>query len=161
VVQAQNQLDKLVAGLRPEAQAVNKARLIEAQLQVEEAQANLAKALFVAPWDGTVVEVQGAPGVSTAEASITLVPDKPLRFATRNFNERNLADVKEGDEATIYLKTYPGQPFPAVIQRIELGSSERDGDTALFTVYLDFNRGDFEVRPGMTGRVEIKVGPGS
>lgn len=158
VVQAQNHLDKLLVGLRPEAQAVNQARMLEAQLQVEEAQANLAKALFVAPWDGTVVEVTGAPGVSTANASIIMVPDEPLRFATSNFNERNLADIKVGDEATIYLKTYPGQPFPAVIQRIELESSEKDGDTALFTVYLDFNNGEFEVRPGMTGRVEISVG---
>jgi HlyD family secretion protein len=161
VIQAQNQLDKLVGGLRSEALAVNKARLVEAQLQVEEAQANLAKAVFVAPWDGTVVAVEGAPGVSTANASITIVPDQPLRFATSNFNERNLADIKVGDEATVYLKTYPGQPFPAVIQRIELESTQKDGDTALFTVYFDFNAGEFETRSGMTGRVEIKIGPSS
>ena len=105
------------------------------------------------PWDGTVVEVNGAPGVSTANASITIVPDQPLRFATSNFNERNLADVKVGDEATLYLKTHPGQPFPAVIQRIELESTQKDGDTALFTVYFDFNGCNFEIRPGMTCRV--------
>ena len=103
--------------------------------------------------------VNGSPGVSTANASITIAQVEPLRFATSNFSERNLADINVGDEATIFLKTYAGVPFPAVINRIELESTEKDGDTALFTVYLDFNAGDFKVRPGMTGRVEIAIEP--
>ena len=159
VVQAQNRLDKLLAGLRPEAKAVNEAKLREAQLQVDEARDNLLKAYLYAPWDGVVTDVNGSPGVSTSNASITVAQVEPLRFATDNFSERNLADIKVGDEATIFLKTYPGVPFPAVINRIELESTEKDGDTALFTVYLDFNSADFEVRPGMTGRVEISVEP--
>jgi HlyD family secretion protein len=161
VVQAQNTLEKLLSGLRPEALAVNEARLHESRLQVEEARQNLAKVQLLAPWDGMVTEVNGAPGISTANASITLVQTKPLRFATSNFSERNLKDIEVGDEATIYLKTYPTTPLPAVIQRIELQSTAKDGDTALFTLYLDFNSGNYEVRPGMTGRVEITIEPSS
>lgn len=161
VVQAKNRLDKLQAGLRPEAQAVNEAKLRESQLQVAEAQANLAKAQLLAPWDGVVTEVNAAPGVSTNNASVTIAQVEPLRFATSNFSERNLADIQPGDQATIFLKTYPNVPIPAVIYRIELESTQKDGDTALFTVYLDFNSGDFEVRPGMTGRVEIGIEPES
>ncbi len=159
VVQAQNQLDKLLADPRPEAQAVNEAKLREAQLQVDEARLNLSKAQLFAPWDGVVTAINAAPGISTNNASITIAQTKVLRFATSNFSERNLADIQVGDEATIFLKTYPGVPFPAVIYRIELESTAKDGDTALFTVYLDFNSGDFEVRPGMTGRVEITIEP--
>jgi HlyD family secretion protein len=159
VVQAQNRLDKLLDGVRPEVKAVNEAKLREAELQIQEAQQNLARANLYAPWDGVVTAINGAPGVSTANASITLAQVEPLRFATSNFSERNLADIKVGDKATIFLKTYPGVPFPAVIYRIELESTQKDGDTALFTVYLDFNRGDFVVRPGMTGRVEINIEP--
>ncbi|MCK6627291.1 MAG: biotin/lipoyl-binding protein [Anaerolineae bacterium] len=161
VVQAKNRLDKLQAGLRPEAQVVNEAKLRESQLQVAEAQANLAKAQLVAPWDGVVTEVNAAPGVSTNNASVTIAQVEPLRFATSNFSERNLADIQPGDQATIFLKTYPNVPIPAIIYRIELESTQKDGDTALFTVYLDFNSGDFEVRPGMTGRVEIGIEPES
>jgi HlyD family secretion protein len=161
IVQAENALEKLLSGLRPELQAVNQAKLREAELQVEEAQLNLARATLLAPWDGVVTEVNGAPGISTADAAITLAQTAPLRFATSNFSERNLKDIKVGDEATIYLKTFPTVPFPAVIQRIELASTEKDGDTALFTIYLDFNSGDYEVRPGMTGRVEITIEPPS
>jgi HlyD family secretion protein len=161
VVQAQNQLDKLLSGLRPEALAVNRARLREAQLQVNEARTNLEKVLIVAPWAGLITEIKGAPGVSTSNASITLAKVDPLRFVTDNFSERNLSDINLGDEAVIYLKTYPNVPFSAVVQRIELESTEKDGDTALFRVYLDFNSSDFEVRPGMTGRLEISVGPSS
>lgn len=161
VVQAKNRLDKLQAGLRPEAQAVNEAKLREAQLQVDEAQANLLKAQLFAPWDGVVTAVNASPGVSIGNASITIAQVEPLRFATRNFSERNLADIHPGDKATIFLKTYPNVPIPAVINRIELESTQKDGDTALFTIYLDFNSGEFEVRPGMTGRVEIKIDPES
>ncbi|MBE7551134.1 MAG: biotin/lipoyl-binding protein [Anaerolineales bacterium] len=161
VVQAKNRLDKLQAGLRPEAKAVNEAKLREAQLQVDEAQANLLKAQLFAPWDGVVTAVNASPGVSIGNASLTLVQVEPLRFATSNFSERNLADIQPGNKATIFLKTYPNVPIPAVINRIELESTQKDGDTALFTVYLDFNSGEFEVRPGMTGRVEIKIAPES
>ncbi len=161
VIQAQNRLDKLKAGLRPEAQAVNEAKLQEAQLQVDEARANLAKAVLLAPWNGMITAINAAPGVSTNNASVTIAQVTPLRFATSNFSERNLADIQPGDEATIYLKTYPTTPIPAVIYRIELESSQKDGDTALFTVYFDFNSGDLAVRPGMTGRVEISLEPKS
>lgn len=161
IVQAQNQLDKLLSGLRPEALAVNDAKLKEAQIQVDEARTNLNKALLIAPWDGMVTEVNGSPGMPTSNASITLTQTKPLRFVTSNFSERNLSDIEIGDEATIFLKTYPNVPFPAIIQRIELESSDKDGDTALFKVYFDFNGGDFEVRPGMTGRLEIQIEPSS
>jgi HlyD family secretion protein len=161
VVQAKNQLNKLQTGLRPEAQAVNEARLREAQLQIDEARANVAKARLFAPWDGLVTAVNATPGVSTANASITIAQVEPLRFATSNFSERNLADIQIGDKADIFLKAYPNIPFPAVIYRIELESNKKDGDTALFTVYLDFNSGEYEVRPGMTGRVEISIKPDS
>ncbi len=161
VVQAKNRLDKLQTGPRPEAKAVNQAKLQEAQLQVDEAQANLIKAQLFAPWDGVVTVVNAAPGVSLGNASITIAQVEPLRFATSNFSERNLADIKPGDEATIFLKAYPNVPIPALIYRIELESTKKDGDTALYTVYLDFNSGDFEVRPGMTGRVEIAIAPKS
>ena len=161
IIQAQNQLDKLLSGVRPEAQAVNRAKLHEAQLKIDEARANLAKALLVAPWDGIVTEVNGAPGVSTSNASLTLAKIEPLRFVTSNFSERNLNDIEVGDEAVIFLKTYPNVPFPAVIHRIELEAAGKDGDTALFNIYLDFNSGNFEVRPGMTGRLEIQIEPSS
>ncbi len=157
VVQAENRLNKLLEGPRPEARTVNQARLAEARLEVEEARRNLGQALLVAPWDGIVTEINAAPGVLASGASITLARTHPLRFATNNFSERNLADINVGDKATVYLKTYSNVPFPAVVQRIELESTQRDGDTALFTVYLDFNSADFEIRPGMTGRVEINV----
>jgi multidrug resistance efflux pump len=161
VIQAQNRLDKLKAGPRPEAQAVNEAKLREAQLQVDEARANLVKALLLAPWDGMITAVNAAPGVSTNNASVVIAQVEPLRFATSNFSERNLADIQPGDEATIFLKTYPNVPIPALVYRLELESTQKDGDTALFTVYLDFNSGDLEVRPGMTGRVEISIEPKS
>ncbi len=161
VVQAKNRLDKLQTGLRPEAQAVNEAKLRESQLQVAEAQQNLVNAQLIAPWDGVVTAVNAASGVSIGNASITIAQVEPLRFATSNFSERNLADVQPGDQATIFLKSYPNVPIPAVIYRIELESTQKDGDTALFTVYFDFNSGEFEVRPGMTGRVEIGIEPES
>lgn len=161
IVQAQNRLDQLLSGVRPETQAVNNARLKESILAVEEARDNLAKAQLFAPWNGLVTEVNASPGVSTQNASFTLAQVEPLRFATSNFSERNLSDIEEGSEGTIYLKSYPNVPMPAVVQRIELESTQKDGDTALFTVIFDFNSGEFEVRPGMTGRVEIAIDPES
>ncbi len=157
VVQAQNRLDKLQTGLRPEAIAANEARLKESQLQVAEARANLTKAQLFAPWDGEVTALNASPGMSSGSASVTLAQTEPLRFATTNFSERNLGDIQPGDKADIYLKAYPNTPLPAVVYRVELESTAKDGDIALFTVYFDFNSGDFEVQPGMTGRAEITI----
>ncbi|MDM8531898.1 efflux RND transporter periplasmic adaptor subunit [Anaerolineales bacterium HSG25] len=156
VMEAQNRLQKLQAGLRDEEQALNQARIYQSELSLQEAQDNLIKAKLYAPWRGTVTEVNAAPGVHINNAYVVLAQTDPLRFATTNFSERNLADISLGDEATIYLKSYPGVPFPGLVQRIELESQAKDGDIALFTVFFDFNSGDLEIRPGMTGRVEIK-----
>ncbi len=159
VIQAQNRLDQLQAGPRSETEAFNAARIQELELQIAEAKANLAKAFLVAPWDGEITAVNAASGVSSGNASVTIAQTEPLRFATSNFSERNLGDIKIGDKATLFLKTYPGIPFPAVVQRIELESTAKDGDTALFTIYFDFNSADFVTRPGMTGRIEISIEP--
>ncbi|MDM8528696.1 biotin/lipoyl-binding protein [Anaerolineales bacterium HSG24] len=158
VVEAQNRLQKLQAGLRDEEQALNQARIYQSELSLQEAQDNLIKAKLYAPWAGTVTDVNAALGVHINNAYVVLAQTNPLRFATTNFSERNLADISLGDEATIFLKSYPGVPFPGLIQRIELQSQAKDGDIALFTVYFDFNSGDLGIRPGMTGRVEIKPG---
>lgn len=157
VTEAKTRLDKLLAGVSPETEAFNLARIQQSELELAEAQSNLEKAKLYAPWDGIITEVNAAPGVHISGATVTVSMLQPLQFATTNFSERNLADVQVGDKATLYLKTYPGVPFPAVIQRVALQSSSKDGDTALFTVHFDFNNGDLAVRPGMTGRVEIDL----
>ena len=159
VTEAENRLQKLLAGIRPEAEVLNNARIAQTKLDLAEAQANVMKAKMYAPWDGEVVEVNAAVGVHISTASVTLAQLTPLRFATTNFSERNLAEVKVGDKATLFLKSHPAVPFPAIVQRIELDSTQKDGDTALFTVYFDFNPGDLLIHPGMTGRVEITLEP--
>jgi multidrug resistance efflux pump len=86
--------------------AINEAKLREAQLDINEARANLVKAQLFAPWDGIVTAVNASPGVATSNTLITIARVEPLRFATKNFSERNLADIQIGNQATIFLKTF-------------------------------------------------------
>lgn len=165
VVNAQQTLDQATSG--PEASEIAAARLQveQAQLSLEEARFNLAQAQsdleeaqLRAPWAGTVLSVETAPGtiVSSGTSIVTLVDTQHLQFHTSNLSERDLAPVAPGQAAEITFKTYPGRPLSGTVARIEPQAAGTVGDAATFTVVIDLPQTDLMLLAGMTGRVEIR-----
>jgi HlyD family secretion protein len=81
-----------------------------------------------------------------------------LRFHTTNLSERDLGYVRPGQPVAVTLKAYPGQPLEGTVAYIDPQASGAVGDAATFTVVVELEETDLALRPGMTGRAELRAG---
>jgi len=129
----------------------------QARLALERAQRGLDKVALVAPASGTVLAVQAAPGALVGGGSpvVTLLDMSQPEFHTLNLSERDLAQIFPGQAAVVTLKAYPNEPIQATVVRIGWQAGAAVGDAVTFPVILSLSETDLELRPGMTGRVEL------
>ena len=164
IAAARQALDQALRG--PKEAEIAAARLQEeqAQLALEQAQISLAnaeKALadarLTAPWAGTILSVDSAPGslIGAGTPVVTLLDTENVRLHTSNLSERDLAQIAPGRPAVITLKSYPGTPLEGRVLRVAPVAEGTIGDAATFTVIIEIGETTLELLPGMTGRVEI------
>lgn len=165
VISAQQALEQATTG--PKEKDIAAARLNveqaelalqQGQIALEQAQEALADAQLVAPWSGTILTMEASAGsfIGAGAPIVTLLDTANLQFHTSNLSERDLAQVNPGNPVEITLKSYPSQPIQGVVARIAPQASGVVGDAAVFTVMIDLTEtADLDLRPGMTGRVEI------
>lgn len=163
VVSARAALYKLLEGTSDTQLAALRARVEQAAMALEAAEADLEQAILRAPFKGTVTTVHIVEGVSVAPGTpvVTLTQTEPLRFVTTNLSERNVSDVAVGAPATVVLTTYPDEVLEATVQRIASQATEDLGGAVVFAVYLDVEEQRLPLLAGMTGRAEIRVPPES
>ena len=135
------------------------------QAQLALAQDDLEKAIeaqddifLVAPWTGTVLSVESAPGALLGSGSpvLAMLDTTQLEFHTTNSSERDLAQVFPGQTAVVTLKAYPNDPIEAAVVRVGWQAGEVVGDAVTFPVILSLGQTGLDIRPGMTGRAEIR-----
>ena len=129
-----------------------------AEFNLEQARNALEDAVLAAPWAGTILSVETAPGAIVGGGSpiLTLLDAENLQFHTTNLSERDLADIEPGQAVQITLKTYSGQEISGTVLRIVPQASGGIGDAATFVVVIDLDPADLVLLPGMTGRAEIQ-----
>lgn len=151
------QIEQLERGVDPSLNLnVERARL-QVQILERKMEKLTADSKLYAPWDGVVLGVESAIGVQVSAATpiVTLLDTGNLEFHTTNLSERDLAQVAPGGKAQVTMKTYPDQRLEGIIYRIAPQSGGTVGDAASFTVVIQLDQAGLELRPGMTGRVEI------
>jgi multidrug efflux pump subunit AcrA (membrane-fusion protein) len=165
LVSARQALEQATSG--PTASEIDAARLQveqaeitleQGRLSLQQAQKALAQAQLVAPIGGNVLSVEVAVGAAVGAGTpvVTLLDAEQLEFHTTNLSERDLAQVSPGQAAEVTLKAYPNAPLAAEVVRIGVQAGEPVGDAATFPVVLVLGDTDLDLRPGMTGRVEIR-----
>ena len=129
-----------------------------AQLDLQTLEEQKEDAYVLAPWAGVVLSVEQSLGgqVGVGSPIVTLFDPTQLEFRTNNLSERDLAQIEVGQTGTIILKAYPDDPLTARIARIAPQAAGMVGDAAAFPVILTLDPTEFELLPGMTGRVEIE-----
>ncbi|MEM7032181.1 MAG: HlyD family efflux transporter periplasmic adaptor subunit [Chloroflexota bacterium] len=159
VDQAQAALDKLLAGASAKDIATAEIAVAEAQLSLESAQRGLDKVELISPGSGTVISLDASPGalVSSGTPLVTLLDLTQLEFHTTNLSERDLAPITPGQTAVVTLKAYSNDPIAATVARIGVQAGTAVGDAATFPVILTLDETGLDIRPGMTGRVEIQT----
>ncbi|MCA9939901.1 MAG: efflux RND transporter periplasmic adaptor subunit [Anaerolineales bacterium] len=165
VVTAQQSLDQARRGPTEADIAAAELKVEQAELAREQsefslaqAQKALAQARLLAPWGGTILSVEVAAGalVGTGSPIVTLLDTNHLQFQTTNVSERDLAQIVAGLPVEIVLKAFPDQPVAGRVARVAPQASGAVGDAAVFAVMIDLPPTDLALRPGMTGRAEIR-----
>lgn len=154
---AQARLDFLNAQPFPEQVAIAEAELEQAQADLASAQARLAQASIVAPFGGTVTQVQVDANeiVGAGQAIVQMGDLTGLRVETTDLNEVDVARVSVGDPAVIRLDALPDVSIDGEVTRIAPKASAGSGVN--YTVVIELSDIPEAVRWGMTAFVEIEV----
>ncbi len=128
-----------------------------AQASLEIAQATLAQSTLAAPFDGTVIAVHAQAGELAQLGSpvLTIATLDQLQIETTDLSERDIAKIKIGQSATVFVDAL-GQEFAARVIAIAPRADTRGGDV-IYKVTLTFDEQPIGLLWGMTAEVTISA----
>jgi HlyD family secretion protein len=152
---AKAQVDLLQAGATPQQRAVAQAAVARAEAGVEAARVSVDQATLRAPFEGTVADVQAAPGqiVMPGQVVLVIADMSQLRVETTDLSERDVARVHVGQEAQVFVDALGANVSGRVILVSPLASTV--GGDVVYTVVVDLDDGPAGLRLGMSVEVEI------
>ena len=152
---AKAQVDMLQEGATREQLAAAQAAVAQAEAALDSARASLNQATLVAPFAGTVADVQVALGqiVMPGQVVLTLAEMHHLRAETTDLSERDVARVQVGQEATVSVEAL-GVDVGGRVALISPLASTLGGDV-VYTVVVDLDEQPQGMRLGMSVEVEI------
>ncbi len=156
LAQAQSALYDVQHPVLPEALALAQLDVERAQLALETAQADLARATLPASFDGIVAIVPldvgewAAPGATVVE----LLDVSRWRIETKNVGELQIARVRVGQEVRVRVNAFRDDPLTGRVSTISPVAVVQQGDTT-YTLVIELEATGLNLRPGMTAQVEI------
>jgi HlyD family secretion protein len=138
-----------------------KASLAQSKAALERASVNLRYATIKAPISGVVISRNVDVG-QTVAASLqaptlfTIANDLRKMQVQASVDEADIGNVKEGQEVTFRVDSYPEETFVGVVSQIRLAPVVTQ-NVVTYSVIIDVNNPDFKLMPGMTATVSIEV----
>ena len=131
------------------------ARVQQAQAELEIAQINFAEATLMAPFDGTIASIKVGSGefVQSDQAVVTLATLNNLQLETTDLSERDIAKVKIGAPADIFIEAL-NKNYNGKVIGISPIADTVSGDV-IFKVTIAFNQQPQNLLWGMTAEVTI------
>lgn len=145
---------------------------VSAQAQISSDQTQLAKAVIRSPVDGVVLRRSVDPG-QTVQAtfntpSLFIIAEDLTQLQLEvSIDEADIGRVRDGLAATFTVDAYPGETFPASIDRVSLGArnitggssaaSTISGGVVSYLATLSLRNDDGRLRPGMTATAAIQA----
>lgn len=136
-----------------------------AKANIEKAQKNLSYTVINAPFDGVVTSAQAEVGelvvvgtLNNAGSVIMQVADLNSMIVKAKVDETNIAPVRIGQRAKVYINAFPNRTFGGVVETIQpLRVVDKDG-TAYFQTEIKLEvPDDVAIYSGMTANVDIEV----
>jgi len=157
VAQAESQLEKLSAGPTSEDLAIAEAQVEQARLSLQQAERRLQEATLVAPFSGTVTEINYRIGeyVSANQPVVTLTDLSSLEIEVP-VAEVDVTRVQPGQMAQIMLDAIPDVVVHGQVSYIDPVADIAQG-VVNYPVKIEIEHPDASVRPGMTATVRIVV----
>jgi HlyD family secretion protein len=128
-----------------------------AQVKVDIAQATLDLARLVAPFSGTITQVDSQVGdlVNSGKQAIQL-DDLSRLLVEVEVSEVEINQVQVGQPDSMTFDAIPGQEYNGVVTDIAAFGSAANG-TVNFTVTVEITDPSAEIKPGMTAAVSVIV----
>ena len=123
----------------------------------DSAAASLAQNTLLAPFDGTVVDVQVIPGesVQSGQTVLVLADLQHLQIETTDLSERDITRVKLGQTVNAYIQALDVTVTGKVIRISPI--SETVGGDIVFPVTIELDEQPNGLLWGMTAEVEIQT----
>ena len=159
VDRARASLALLMAGARPEDIAVAEASLAQAELALSQARSALEDAELRAPFAATVGSVKVREGEMTSPGvPVVILGDvSDFEVETTDLNEIEIHLVEVGQEVALTFDALPGRTIRGTVTHIAPMADMEQGGTN-FTVTIELEEQDPDLRWGMTAFVDILVG---
>ena len=154
---ARREADARQSGPDPDELALAQSRLENTVAQVTASQAALEDLEIVAPFDGTVLEVEIATNERVApNEPLVLLADRSTWYVdTSDLTEIEVVQVQPGDTAILTPDAMPELELTGVVEKISDTYTEKSGDI-LYTVRIRLDKTDPRLRWGMTMQVNLR-----
>lgn len=128
-----------------------------AQARVDAAEATVRMAKIIVPFSGTVTQADAKAGdqVTTGLTSFR-VDDLSHLFVKVEIPEVDVNQVEVGQRVELTFDAVLGKKFTGKVTQVEPVGIDKQG-VVNFTITIELNDGNGEVRPGMTAAVNIVV----
>jgi len=157
LITAQREFEILKEGPDPQDVALAEARVENAKIQLDAAQANLEDLSLVAPFGGIVNElnVRKSEWLIPGQPVLTLADLNHLQVETTDLNEIDVARIKQGDPVLVTFDALPGIEIPGEIVRI--ASKASPGAGVNYKVTVELAEIPDALKWGMTAFVDIQL----
>ena len=140
-------------------EASARAAVSQARASLQALRTDLAKAVIHSPIDGVVLSRTAETGATVAAQfqapELFKIAEDLRRMELRvDVDEADVAQVRDGEDATFTVDAYPGKTFEAKVQRVRQASATTDGVVTYEAVLVVDNAG-LLLRPGMTATAEL------
>jgi HlyD family secretion protein len=152
---AQARLNLLQAGPLAQDIAVAQAKVDQAKADEAAVQVQLEQTKLVAPFDGIVasVAVDMNQFVGPGQPIVQLADPASLRIETTDLDEKDVARLNVGDQATVTFDALPGTEVNGTITR--LAPKAKEGTGVNFTAVIELDQIPEAVQWGMTANAEL------
>lgn len=136
-----------------------------ARANIQRAEKDLSNAVIAAPFDGVITARNAEVGETVVVGTlnnpgsvIMEIADLSAMLVKARVDEANIAPIKEGQGALIYINAYPNQRFTGKVEHVGLKRMLDRENTPYFEAEVLIDRpGDLVLRSGLTANVDIQV----
>ncbi len=158
--QAENRYNQAVAAVE-----MARADVEIAQAQIIEAERNIAYTIITSPIDGVITTLNAEVGelvvvgtLNNAGSVILRVADLSDMLLKARVDESNVAQVKEGQEATVYINAYRDDPFLGAVERLGLERKRWEDGSHYYEAEIKLREeADRPLLSGFSATAEIAV----
>lgn len=157
---ARTELSRAESALRVAEHAIEIARA-----NITRAEKDLDNTVITAPFDGVIIRLNAEVGETVVVGTlnnpgsvIMEIADLSVMVLKARIDEANIAPVREGQRARVYVNAYPDRVFSGTIETVGLKRMvDRDGTAYFETEVLLDSVPDVLLRSGLTANADIEV----